>query len=126
MVVGETDELVAHNLDHHVEVDHLLELVDLVLQRQAELLVLLALLQQVLYFLLLEHVIGKQALHDGLFALEVVDVVDLVFVDRRELVDCLAQHCFFGTLSRLKEELSVFPSECEFAVRVEHIHVTVV
>jgi len=120
VVVGEGLEFVADDLDHHVEVNHLLEVVHLVLQRQAELLVGPALLEEILDFLLLEHVVGEQTPDQTFFAVEGVDVVDLVLVDGSVFVHDLTQHSLLRALPRLEEELGVFPGERQFAVRVEH------
>jgi len=63
------------------------------------LLVFSALPEQVKHFFLLEHIVGEEALYFGVFALEVVDVVDVVFVDGGELVHDLAQYSVFRALA---------------------------
>lgn len=91
VVIGEADEVTAHDVDQHVEVELVLEVVDLLLQGQTQLLVLLAVLQQLLEFFLVDHFVCEQPLHEGGVVLVAVDHVDLVLVDGREGVGDLLQ-----------------------------------
>lgn len=121
VVVGEADEVTAHHVDQHVEVELVLELVDLLLQGQTQLLVLLAVLQQLLEFLLVYNFVCEQPLDERGVVLVAVDHVDLVLVDGREGVgDLLQGGVRRGGLCTLLEGPLLLVHEV-FTVGLEHV-----
>lgn len=123
VVVGEGAELRDHDATHHVEVELVLEVVDVVLHCEAELLVLPAGVHQVLHVFLLDQFVRKQLAHDAVGRVIIVDIVDLVFVDACERIHRVPQISFLAKLHGMERILGLNLVKYKVHVRVKYVNI---